>query len=153
MSRHFTFRGTWSVDAPPDAVQHVLLDLEHYPRWWPQVVAVAKIDDDHARVLCRSALPYTLDLVLTAVHREPDLLETGLDGDLEGWVRWRIAPGTGGTCLHLEQEVVVTGRFLGVAAYLLGPLLRWNHHRMMVGCLVGLRDRLRAARPEGEVPS
>lgn len=153
MSRHFAFRGTWSVDAPPADVQAVLLDLEHYPEWWPQVVAVAKIDDDHARVLCRSTLPYTLDLVLTAVHREPALLETGIDGDLVGWVRWRIAPADEGTRLDLEQEVVVTGRFLGLAARVLRPLLRWNHDRMTAGGLEGLQHRLRAVVPGDELPS
>ena len=66
----------WTVAAPADRVQQVLADLEHYPDWWPQIVAVAKIDDDNARVLCRSVLPYTLDLVLTVVRREPRLLET-----------------------------------------------------------------------------
>ena len=142
MSRRFGFRGAWDLDAPPARVQEVLLDLEHYPEWWPQVVAVAKIDDDHARVLCRSALPYTLDLVLTAVHRERDLLETRIEGDLDGWVRWRIDGAGGHTRLGFEQEVDVTGRFLAVAAYVAAGPLRWNHERMMTGCLTGLRTRL-----------
>lgn len=144
MSRRFSFHGTWFVDAPPEQVQDVLLDLEHYPDWWPQVVAVAKIDDDHARVLCRSVLPYTLDLVLTAVHREPTRLETTLEGDLDGWVRWRIDAEGAGTRLDFEQEVAVTGRLLALAAYVAGLPLRWNHHRMMTGCLAGLRSRLAA---------
>lgn len=147
--RRFTFAETWRVDAPPSAVHGVLLDLEHYPDWWPQVVAVAKVDDDHARVLCRSTLPYTLDLWLTATHREPTRLETRLDGDLTGWVRWRLAPDTDGrgTRLDFEQQVVTTARFLGLAAYVVQPLLRWNHHRMMAGCLAGLRERLAQSRP------
>lgn len=48
--------------APPDAVQQVLVDLRRYPECWPQVVALARIDDDHARVLCRSRLPESVDL-------------------------------------------------------------------------------------------
>lgn len=142
MSRRFTFSGTWQVAAPPERVQEVLHDLEHYPEWWPQVRAVAKIDDDRARVLCRSTLPYTLDLVLTAVHREQHLLETSIDGDLAGWVRWRIGPGNPGTRLDFEQEVVVRSRLLGIAARVARAPLRWNHHRMMDGCLAGLRSRL-----------
>ena len=69
--RSFHFESTWEVAAPLADVHSVLVDLEHYPDWWPQVLAVAKLDDDTARVLCRSVLPYTLDLVLGAVHREP----------------------------------------------------------------------------------
>lgn len=142
MSPTYSFRGTWTVTAPVDRVQPVLLDLERYPEWWPQVRAVAKISDDDARVLCRSALPYTLDLLLHAERREPHLLETTLAGDLEGVVRWRLAVATGGTRMDFEQEVRVTGRLLRAASYAARPLLRWNHDRMMAGCLDGLRARL-----------
>lgn len=137
----FHFRSTWDVAAPHAAVHSVLVDLEHYPDWWPQVLAVAKIDDDTARVLCRSVLPYTLDLVLSAVHREPTLLETTISGDLAGSVSWRLAPVSGGTRLDYQQDVDVTG-VLRLAARPLGPVMRWNHDRMMAGCRVGLRDRL-----------
>jgi hypothetical protein len=137
----FHFRSTWDVAAPLTRVHSVLADLEHYPQWWPQVLAVAKIDDDTARVLCRSVLPYTLDLVLGAVHREPTLLETTIAGDLAGSVRWHLAPVSGGTRLDYEQDVDVTG-MLRLAARPFGPVLRWNHDRMMAGCRVGLRDRL-----------
>jgi hypothetical protein len=147
MSRHFTFGGSWLVPAPPDRVHAVLVDLEHYPEWWRQVRAVAKIDDDRARVLCRSTLPYTLDLVLTAEERGPALLQTRLDGDLTGWVRWRIGSDPAGTRLDLEQEVAVTGRFMALAAAVARPPLRWNHERMMTGCLAGLGDRLAQASP------
>ena len=50
----------------------VLVDLEFYADWWPQVRAVAKIDDDHALVVCRSSLPYDLELELSAVSRDVD---------------------------------------------------------------------------------
>lgn len=142
--RTFTFTGSWYVAADPDSVQAVLVDLEHYAAWWPQVLAVAKIDDDRARVLCRSALPYTLDLVLTAVHREPRLLETLVAGDLTGRVRWVIGSEGPGTRLDLEQQVTVTGRWLGLLAVVARRPLRWNHDRMMAGGLAGLRRRLGA---------
>ena len=116
-ARDFTFSGSWHVDAPPPRVQEVLLDLEHYPAWWPQVRAVAKLGADDARVLCRSTLPYTLDLVLHAVHREPHLLETTISGDLLGVVRWRLAADAGGTRLDFEQAVRVRSRVLALASY------------------------------------
>lgn len=141
----FAFHDSWSVAASPGRVREVLVDLEHYPEWWPQVVAVAKIDDDTARVLCRSSLPFTLDLVLGAVHREPRLLETTIDGDLEGSVRWRLDPDGGGTRVTLDQQVVVARRLLALASYVGRPALRWNHARMVRACRRGLA--LRVGRP------
>lgn len=141
MSTPFSFRTQWVLTAPADAVQAVLVDLEHYPEWWPQVVAVAKIDEDTVRVLCRSRLPYTLDLVLTAVRREPRLLESRIAGDLVGVARWRLEDLGGATRLDYSQDVVVSrGRLptLGV----LRRVMAWNHEQMMRGCLTGLRGRL-----------
>jgi hypothetical protein len=133
----FTFSGTWDVPAPVGAVHRVLVDLEHYPDWWPEVVAVASLGPDDARVLCRSALPYTLDLVLHAVDRSPERLEVAVSGDLLGSVRFDLADHGAGTRLRLAQEVTVSGA-LGAASYLARPVLRWNHHRMMAGCIAGL---------------
>ena len=137
MQATYTFSGTWDVPAPPAAVHAVLVDLEHYPDWWPQVVAVASLGPDDARVLCRSALPYTLDLVLHAVSRSPSRLEVAVSGDLSGSVRFSLAPVGGGTRLDLAQDVRVGG-LLGIASSVFSPVLRWNHHRMMAGCVAGL---------------
>jgi Polyketide cyclase / dehydrase and lipid transport len=141
----YAFSGTWSVRAPADRVQEVLVDLEHYPDWWPQVVAVASLGADDARVLCRSVLPYTLDLDLHAVRRDARLLEVSLAGDLDGFVRWELSDApvpVEGTVLRIAQEVSVGG-WLAAVTPVVGPVLRWNHHQMMAGCLQGLRQRLR----------
>ena len=142
MPTSYTFSGQWTVPAPVGDVHAALVDLEHYPDWWPQVVAVATLGPDDARVLCRSTLPYTLDLVLHAVDRSTDRLEVAVDGDLAGTVRFDLAPVDGGTRLELAQEVEVSGA-LGLASYAARPALRWNHHRMMAGCIAGLTAWLR----------
>ena len=137
MSVRYCFRETWSVPAPPASIRDVLLDLEGYPRWWPQVVAVASLGPDDARVLCRSVLPYTLDLVLHAVSRDLPTVEVAVDGHLRGWVRWTLTPVPAGTAMLLEQEVTVPGP-VGALAGVARPLLRWNHARMMDGGRAGL---------------
>jgi uncharacterized protein YndB with AHSA1/START domain len=137
----YSFNASWVTPAPVADVADAVLDLEHYPEWWPQVRAVAKLGPDTARVLCRSVLPYTLDLVLDAVSREAPVLEVAVSGDLDGWVRWTLAPVDGGTRTDFAQEVTVTGA-LALASYVARPLLRWNHHRMMRSCEEGLRSRL-----------
>ena len=83
MRRGYAFSGSWTVDAQVRRVHEVLVDLEHYPEWWRQVRAVASLGENDARMLYRSALPYTLDLVLHAVHRKPELLQVRIRGDLE----------------------------------------------------------------------
>jgi len=137
VSASYSFGGTWTVPAATAQVHAVLVDLERYPHWWPQVLAVASLGADDARVLCRSALPYTLDLLLHARRRDALRLEVGIDGDLRGWARWELAAAADGTRLDFAQEVRVSG-WLGRISPLLGPVLRWNHDRMMTGCIAGL---------------
>lgn len=145
MSPSFVFGGRWHVPGPPAAVHDVLVDLERYPEWWPQIVAVASLGPDDARVLCRSVLPYTLDLVLRAADRSPSRLEVEVSGDLSGTVGFTLAPTDGGTRLDLDQRVRVSG-LLGLASYVARPVLRWNHHRMMAGGVAGLSERVVALR-------
>jgi hypothetical protein len=139
--RRYAFSGSWTVDAPVAGVQDVLVDLERYPEWWPQVLAVASLGADDARVLCRSTLPYTLDLVLHAVRREPDRLEVRIRGDLDGRATWRLTDLDRRTRLDFVQEVTVGG-WLAALSPVVRPVLRWNHGRMMRGCVRGLRDRM-----------
>ncbi len=138
----FVFSEDWWVPHPRADVAGVLLDLAMYPTWWPQVVAVASLGPDDARVLCRSALPYTLDLVLHAERRGEDVLETSVAGNLSGVASWRLHDEGPGTRMLFEQEVRVTGRWKALAAGLAGPVVRWNHQRMMAGCRTGLSRRL-----------
>jgi hypothetical protein len=139
--RAYTFTGSWTVDAPMALVQQTLVDLEHYPDWWPQVLAVASLGPDDARVLARSTLPYTLDLHLHAVRRDAGRLEVAISGDLDGVASWRLTELDRRTALDFRQDVTVGG-WLALVSPAMGPLLRWNHGRMMAGCLDGLRRRL-----------
>jgi len=141
--RGYAFSGSWTVDAQVRRVHEVLVDLEHYPEWWRQVRAVASLGENDARVLCRSALPYTLDLVLHAVRREPELLQVRIRGDLEGTAVWRLTDLGRRTRLDFEQEVTVDG-WLARVSPVVRPVLRWNHGRMMHGCIEGLRARVGA---------
>lgn len=138
MRRSYSFAQSWEVASPIERVAEVLVDLEHYPRWWPQVRAVAKLGPDTAWVRARSTLPYTLDLVLDAVTREAPVVEVAIGGDLEGFARFTLTSVSGGTRLDFAQEVVVTG-MLGALSGIARPVLTWNHDRMMAGCRDGLQ--------------
>lgn len=142
----FRFDAAWQVAAPPACVADVLVDLAEYPRWWPEIRAVAGLADDRAWVICRSRLPYTLELVLAAVRTEPPTLEVEVAGDLEGWVRLHLAPADAAgltTRVVLEQEVDVVGP-MALVARLLRPAAAWNHHRMVAGMQRGLQAYLAA---------
>jgi carbon monoxide dehydrogenase subunit G len=138
----YSFRGSWTVPFPLQPVHALLVDLERYPEWWPQVRAVASLGEDDAMVVCRSALPYSLDLHLHAERREPTHLEISLSGDLRGGARWYLADLGPETRMDFEQDVEVTGRLLRLGSGALRPLLSWNHERMMKGCVSGLQTRL-----------
>lgn len=133
-----------TLAAPLARVYDLIVDIEHYPRWWPQVRAVAKVDDDHAIVVCRSALPYDLELHLAAVDREPPRAEVSIAGPIEGSASWTLTEVAGGAALHFEQEVRALGA-LRFASYLLRPLLVWNHAVMMRGFDEGARAALTGA--------
>lgn len=136
----YRFRSAWHVDASRDAVFGVLADFASYPRWWRQIRSVERVDEDSAEVVCRSALPYRLELRAERTCQDPDrgVLEVRLSGDLDGWSRWTLAPAGRRTSLVYEQEVVVHGRLLRVAGLVGRPVLRLNHAWMMRGGRVGL---------------
>ncbi len=134
----YEFTHTMRVAAEPAAVHAVLVDLEHFGDWWPQVRAVAKLGEDDALVVCRSVLPYDLELLLHAESREQDLLRVGIDGPIRGYAQWRLTADDGGTRLDFEQRVHAVARALRWASYVAKPVLRANHARMMRGAQDGL---------------
>jgi hypothetical protein len=140
--RSYAFSSSWWLPHPVAEVHATLIDVERYPEWWPQVVACLRLGPDDGLVVCRSTLPYTLEMHLHAERREPDLLETSVTGDLEGWVRWRLLTEDDGCRVLFEQEVVVHGAALALASYVARPALRWNHAQMMAGAQRGLEARL-----------
>jgi hypothetical protein len=146
--RRFRFSASYVLEAAREQVHGVLVDLENYCDWWLQVRGVGKLDDDRALVVCRSALPYDLELVLTAKSRAVDLLEVQIDGPIRGFARYRLAEtGPGVTSLRFEQEVSAESWLMVVASYVARPLLVWNHHRMMRGSEQGLRALLERGQP------
>ncbi|MFF5789652.1 SRPBCC family protein [Streptomyces sp. NPDC012693] len=141
----YRFRSVWRLAAPPDDVYALLERPEEYPRWWPQVREVARVDDTTGTARFRSLLPYDIVVTVRALRRDPAarVLEVGLDGDLEGWVRWTVTPEGTGTRAVYEQEVEVRARLLRALAVPGRPVFRANHALMMRGGRRGLAAHLR----------
>lgn len=159
MGLRYRFEHTWTLPLRRADLFAVLADVAGYPQWWPQVRAVARVDDDTAYVVARSLLPYSLDLLLVRAVEDPDagVLEARLRGRLAGWSRWRLGPerdttlpdGAGTrlvTPVRYEQEVSVRGLGLSAASRVARPLLVLNHTWMMRG---GRRGLLTLGRGQG----
>jgi uncharacterized protein YndB with AHSA1/START domain len=141
---HYRFRSVWDLHAPPGAVYAALEQVDAYPRWWPQVRRVTRLDDSTGVVRVRSFLPYELVFTLHQKRRSPEagVLEVDMTGDMEGWARWTVRPHGNGTRALYEQEVRVRKALLRRLAVTGRPLLIANHALMMRGGRRGLAAAL-----------
>lgn len=150
----YRFRSRWDLDAPPAAVYAALADGDAYPRWWPQVREVRRLDDRSGAARFRSLVPYDLHVTVGQARQEPahGVLEATVSGDLEGWVRWTVTARGTGTRALFEQEVVVRKPLLRRLALPGRPVFRANHALMMRAGRRGLRAHLAAPPPGSAGP-
>ncbi|MGW7266650.1 SRPBCC family protein [Streptomyces sp. NPDC054842] len=142
----YRFRSLWTLPAPLTAVYTALERADDYPRWWPQVREVDRVDDTTGVIRIRSLVPY--DLVFTAreVRRDPvaGVLEIGMTGDLDGWARWTLTADGAGTLARYDQEVEVRKPLMRRLAVPGRPVFRANHALMMRAGRRGLGAYLEA---------
>jgi uncharacterized protein YndB with AHSA1/START domain len=143
---HYRFRSRWALPAPVTDVYRALERIEDYPRWWPQVREVTRLDDTSGTIRIRSLLPYDLTQVMREGRRDPEagVLEVRLSGDIEGWARWTVTPDGAGTLARYDQEVEVRKPLLRRLAVPGRALFRANHTLMMRAGRRGLATRLAA---------
>ncbi|MGW2034436.1 SRPBCC family protein [Streptomyces spinosus] len=143
---HYRFLSVWPLPAPPATVYAALERAEDYPRWWPQVRAVTRLDDGTGVITIRSALPYALTSTVRETRRDPaaGVLEVTLSGDIDGWARWTVTPGGPGALARYDQEVRVRKPLLRRLAVPGRPLFRLNHRLMMRAGRRGLLRHLEA---------
>ncbi|AQS70549.1 SRPBCC family protein [Streptomyces pactum] len=145
---HYRFRSLWALPAPAPAVYRELERIEDYPRWWPQVREVTRLDDTSGVLRFRSLLPYDLTATLREGRRDPaaGVLEVAMTGDMEGWARWTVTPCGTGALARYDQEVDVRKPLLRLLAVPGRPLFRANHRLMMRMGRRGLAARLEDGR-------
>ncbi|MCF4137492.1 SRPBCC family protein [Streptomyces sp. Tue 6430] len=143
---HYRFLSRWPLPAPPAVVHAALERVEDYPRWWPQVREVTRLDGTTGVITVRSFLPYRLTFTVREVRRDPaaGVLETAMTGDLEGWARWTVTAHGSGSLARYEQVVDVTKPLLRRFAVPGRPLFRANHRLMMRAGRRGLLRYLEA---------
>ncbi|MFI1506318.1 SRPBCC family protein [Streptomyces sp. NPDC020597] len=142
----YRFRSLWPLDAPPRRVYEVLERAEDYPRWWPQVREVNRIDDTTGVIRIRSLLPYDMTFTAREVRRDPaaGILETALSGDIDGWARWTVTADGSGSLARYDQVVEVNKPLLRRLAVPGRPVFRLNHRLMMRAGRRGLTAYLEA---------
>lgn len=155
---HFDLVSHWRLDAPVSRVWRAITETEHWPRWWPGVVAVRRLrhGDEFGvgrvqQIHFRTGLGYRLHLELevTEVLRE-ERLRARAGGTLAGegiWLLHQAAPEAGGhTDVTFVWRVTLPPGLLRRLAPLLAPLFRWNHRRVMRAGRRGLEAHLQAPR-------
>ncbi|MEU6508012.1 SRPBCC family protein [Streptomyces sp. NPDC046942] len=142
----YRFLSLWSLPAPPAAVYAVLERPEDYPRWWPQVRAVTRLDGSTGVLTIRSVLPYAMTFTARETRHDPDagVLEITMSGDIEGWARWTVTADGPGTLARYEQVVHVNKPLLRWLAVPGRPVFRANHRLMMRSGRRGLMRHLEA---------
>jgi hypothetical protein len=142
---HYRFRSLWAVPAPPAAVYTALERAEDYPRWWPQVREVTRLDDTTGVIRIRSLLPYDMTFTAREVRRDPEagVLEIAISGDIDGWARWTVRAHGDGSLARYEQVVDVNKPLLRRLALPGRPVFRANHRLMMRAGHRGLLAHLR----------
>ncbi|MBQ0890987.1 SRPBCC family protein [Streptomyces sp. RM72] len=145
---HYRFRSLWPLPAPAPDVYRALERVEDYPRWWPQVREVTRLDDTSGVLRFRSLLPYELTATVREGRRDPaaGVLEVVMSGDMEGWARWTVAPRGFATLVRYDQEVVVRKPLLRRLAVPGRLLFRVNHRLMMRAGRQGLAAHLAGGR-------
>ncbi|MFR0353833.1 SRPBCC family protein [Streptomyces sediminimaris] len=143
---HYRFRSLWSLPAAPATVYEALERAEEYPRWWPQVREVTRLDDTTGVIRIRSLLPYDLRLTARETRRDPGagVLEIAMTGDIEGWARWTVTAAGAGTLARYDQVVDVHKPLLRRFAVPGRPVFRANHRLMMRAGRRGLAAHLEA---------
>ena len=141
---HYLFRSEWRLAAGPDRVYAMLADVATYPSWWPQVRGARHLDALSGELRCRSLLPYDLVFVIRREVEDANrrILRATLDGDLAGSSQWTITADGAGSIAVFDEDVVVRKALLKRAGFLVRPVLRFNHDRMMRSGERGLRKHL-----------
>jgi uncharacterized protein YndB with AHSA1/START domain len=151
---HFDLVSHWRLDAPVSHVWRAITQTEHWPRWWPGVVAVRKLRSGDGtgvgllqEITFRTGLGYRLHLQLevTEVLTE-ERLRAKAAGTLAGegiWLMKQAAPEVGGhTDVTFVWRVTLPPGLLRRLAPVMAPLFRWNHKRVMRAGRIGLMQYL-----------
>ena len=146
----YRFVTVWRIPAAIERVWKALNTADQYGDWWPNVVdfrdltpGVSGVGARVERVI-RGRLPYRLRYAVTITRSEP-LRELAYDstGDLTGDGRFVLEEKDGNIDVTFHWNVRTSHWWMNAFAFILRPLLSWNHHQVMAEGERGLIEWLK----------
>jgi uncharacterized protein YndB with AHSA1/START domain len=138
MMSAYRFVSVWKFAAPIERVWKALNSPDTYPRWWPSMRSYRDLTPGVVGVGARSErvvkgrLPYQLRYTTTITRSDaPRELAYDATGDLVGDGRFLLEEKDGGTVVTFYWNVQTTHWWMNAFAFLLRPLLSWNHTQVM----------------------
>ncbi|QCR20353.1 hypothetical protein [Agrococcus sp. SGAir0287] len=143
MATDLRFRSVWRIPAERDAVRAVLGDVDGYAEWWPSILDAALANHDSGarggHLVVRWPRAGALRLRLAPMSSADDVLAARVSGDLLGWCSWHLSTdAAGGTCVVLQQHVLLRRGALRALARIAPRRLRTDHAAVMRAGEAGL---------------
>lgn len=150
----YVFVTLWRVAGNVDRVYRVLVDIENYPRWWPEVylqveplTPLKKTIGDRVRLLTRGKLPYKIRWQSEIVQANPPHgFMIRATGDFDGRGIWSLKQQGSDVVLTFDWRLRVQKRLIRSLSWLFKPLFRWNHRWAMARGRGGLSREMMSAR-------
>ncbi|HTT40420.1 MAG TPA: SRPBCC family protein [Burkholderiales bacterium] len=135
----FSLVTVWELEAALERVWEAIYRAEDWPRWWPYVERVVKLQEGDGngvgavrRLTWRTRLPYRITFETRATHVEkPFRLEGEAMGELAGTGRWTLSHSGTVTTVRYDWNVRATKPWMARLAPLARPIFEWNHNGVM----------------------
>jgi hypothetical protein len=135
----YVFISHWRVPGAIQRAYEILIDIENYPRWWPQVylhveplTALSKNAGDRVRLLTRGKLPYKIrwEAEVTGTN-PPHSFSIRASGDFDGRGIWSLQQQGSDVVLTFDWRLRAEKPLLRRLSFIFKPLFKWNHHWAM----------------------
>jgi uncharacterized protein YndB with AHSA1/START domain len=148
----YSFVTVWKIEAPLKAVWDAICNTEDLPNWWKAVIGIKVIDRGDANGVnflteqtWKGILPYQLSMTSkTTTVDNLKSIELVASGDLEGRGKWTFTEEEGIVRVQYNWDVKTTQKGMKFLAFILKPLLAWNHDEIMRWGAKGLANKLNA---------
>jgi hypothetical protein len=139
MKKQYSFVSTWQLESPVEEVWELIYHSENWASWWKDVKEVRELlaGDENGigsirRYRLASPMFYTLefDLLLTG-FRKYELLKGAASGQLEGSGAWHFYKQGNACVVECHWSVSTAIPWMNALAFVLAPVFRYNHQRVM----------------------